>query len=393
MTVVGCGAAGNNAALNLALSGVGELRFIDPDFVEPSNLTRSPLFRPERLGGRTRHKACEIALGALAYAYAREPVARYAVARVEALGLGALQGSHAVVAAVDSMRIRALLGDATRLLGIPLVEIGFLAPRGHVTVFPNRSAEEPDWCCLHPPTDHGGLSCSLYARAVEATGRIAATQTVASTFGSLATEAVIQALHGEFPLGGRLLELDVRSGASRTLELALDPRCAGAHRRWGEVRRLDAHAGGPLTAVFDALRGEMRDPVVRLPAPFVVEVPCAACGHAVRVGRPAWALTEPPVCRKCPETPTAWSHVISVTEVSADDPLAARHARTLGLAPGSIVEVFDRATEAWDLVAVQLAGGVEDLFLTRRRSARPSASPVTPDPEADAEPALAHDDA
>src|SRR5258708_4853088 len=42
--IVGCGAIGASAAQLLARAGVGRLRVIDRDFVEPSNLQRQALF-------------------------------------------------------------------------------------------------------------------------------------------------------------------------------------------------------------------------------------------------------------------------------------------------------------------------------------------------------------
>src|SRR5260370_4393201 len=42
--IVGCGAIGATAAQLLVRAGVGRLRLIDRDFVEPSNLQRQALF-------------------------------------------------------------------------------------------------------------------------------------------------------------------------------------------------------------------------------------------------------------------------------------------------------------------------------------------------------------
>src|SRR3954471_13616406 len=62
--VVGAGALGNEVLKNLALLGVGTTYVIDLDTVEPSNLSRSVLFRAED-GGRGKaevaaRRACEI---------------------------------------------------------------------------------------------------------------------------------------------------------------------------------------------------------------------------------------------------------------------------------------------------------------------------------------------
>src|SRR4051794_37285813 len=44
VAIVGCGATGSAIASLLARAGVGDIRIIDRDFVEPSNLQRQSLF-------------------------------------------------------------------------------------------------------------------------------------------------------------------------------------------------------------------------------------------------------------------------------------------------------------------------------------------------------------
>src|SRR4029077_14236735 len=44
VAIVGCGATGSATASLLARSGIGTLRIIDRDYVEPSNLQRQSLF-------------------------------------------------------------------------------------------------------------------------------------------------------------------------------------------------------------------------------------------------------------------------------------------------------------------------------------------------------------
>src|SRR5690242_10836603 len=51
VAIIGCGATGSVLASLLARSGVGTLRIIDRDYVEPSNLQRQSLF--------DEHDACE----------------------------------------------------------------------------------------------------------------------------------------------------------------------------------------------------------------------------------------------------------------------------------------------------------------------------------------------
>lgn len=381
--LVGAGAAGCNIALDLALSGVGELRIVDFDHVEASNVSRAPLFKRERLaGGRVRHKAREVAQGFLSFALASDPLARFATVPIEALGLGAFRGVDVVISAVDSFRVRAWLSDAARRCGIPFVECGFSAPRGHVSVFPNRASDEPCWRCLMPNVSSGGASCTLYARQIASEGRVPATQTVAAVFGALAAEAALLALHGEFPLGGRMRDLDVRTGRGSTIEVVADPCCTG-HDRLGEVTDVAVAASAPLSSLFEAVHGLVADPLVHLPMPFLTRAPCALCGASVSIGKPVWSVREPPVCRTCPKVLQLHGlGVVTQSTVTRSDELSARPCRALGIAPGAILLVEDGVTQ--DALSVRIAGTVDDLFTSRRRDAPATADHARADSDADA---------
>jgi len=371
ITLIGCGAGANNEALNLALAGVGELRFVDFDTIEPSNLTRSPLFRRDVLrSGQPRHKARELANAALELSYAARPIVRFATSRIEELGMGALVGSGAVISAVDSFAVRALLSDWCRLLQIPLIEGGFSGSRCHVTVWPNQRPDEPCWRCVHPDVTYGGVSCTTYARAVAATGAVPATQPLAAAVGAIMAEAAILALHGQFPLGGRLWSFDVRSGESSVFDIGRDEHCPGVHRQISPPRPLAARSCEPLKKVFDAVRDALAEPVVHLPFPFIVEAPCANCGATLHIGRPSWSLREPPTCAQTCAPPDEAEHgeLFVVTQVRAGDALATRRCRTLGLPPAAVFEIEDAATG--ELHAVALDGTVENVFSTKTREAR-----------------------
>ncbi len=372
VTLIGAGAAGNNIALPLALSGLGEIRIVDDDHVEPSNLTRSPLFRRDRLVGATkRYKAKEVAMGALGFSFADTPIVRYAVARIEALGLGALAGSGVVISAVDSFAAREYLSDATRLLRIPLVEVGFSGSQGHVTEFPNRSADDPCWRCLHPSAGVGpnGISCTTYARAVAEQGRTPATQPLAAVFGALAAETAVQVLHGNFPLRNKLVQLDIRTGRSDVIDISPDADCPGAHRCLEEIERLPVSADEPLRRVFEVLAGRFGDLAVELPHPFLVEAPCELCGARVTVMKPAWAVRSVPKCRHCPEKPPSGpARLAVVTSIASDSRLAHAKCRKLGLPQGTIFEVRERGVS--DRHVFQLVGSADDLFTSVKRKER-----------------------
>jgi molybdopterin/thiamine biosynthesis adenylyltransferase len=360
--VVGAGAGGSNVIQNLALSGVGDIRLVDCDRIEVSNITRSPLFSREAARNRLP-KAQVAARAALELSHAMAPAIRFAGRRIEELGLAVFAGVAVVVSCVDSWIVRAYLSDCCRLLGIPLVEGGFGGHAGNQTVFQNAAADEPCWRCLHPDVPTGRAPCSLYAHEVESQGMVPATQPLAATFGGLAAQAAIGASHGEFPLGGSLLHLDTRTGRCGRFSVTPHPECPGVHRLLGEPVPIPIHVTDTLGALLRMLEPIVRAPVVRLRSPFVVEAPCDACGGAVKVMAPLFALDTAPRCEpgSCRYAPTDRGFVaISAVDGSSglgDEPLS-----RFGFVPGDIVDVGSLDGEGG--VAVRLAGDAGALFTT-----------------------------
>lgn len=379
--VVGAGALGSNVVQTLGLSGVGELRIGDFDFIEPSNATRSPLFpKAATLGTKRRSKAKELAKGALELSYAEEPVVRYACSRVEALGLGALAGSDVIISAVDSFRARAWLSDAARLLGIPLVEGGFSGSRGQVSVYGNATADAPCYSCLNPTAEAGGISCTLYARGVLSEGGIPATQTIAALTAAYVAEAAIRLLHPDgSPLAEKLLTFDVKEGKGSLINLTTDPECPGVHRRIGEIRELTVRASEPVANIFEALP-DIREPELILPADYLVEAPCARCGRRVHIGRPEWDVHEAPACSVCgvtgEESGSRKVGVVVASRVRPGDLLGKRSCRKVGIPPLGIAEVVDGTSGESTWIA--LDGSLDDLYAAKRGI--PLRAEAMPDP-------------
>lgn len=87
--IAGAGALGQNTALNLALSGVGELRIVDRDLFEEHNRTRSPLFPlPEEQEIYGLDKASVVARKLGRLMTAPTPVIRWANQWIQELGDG-----------------------------------------------------------------------------------------------------------------------------------------------------------------------------------------------------------------------------------------------------------------------------------------------------------------
>lgn len=363
--LVGAGALASNVAQNFAMCGVGELRLTDFDVIELTNLTRSPLFPRESVrGSKPRFKSRTLASEVLRLSYAEHPIVRSAITQYEELGLGFFEGVSVIVSAVDSFAARADLSDIARCLGIPFVEAGFRGSSGNISVFANRAAEEPCFRCTLPRTAiRGGVSCALYARQVVAEGRTPATQSVAALFGALVAEAAIAAIHGEVPLSGHTLSLDLRSGKSVLANVTADPMCPGSHTIWEKIEPVEVSADEPVATLLRKAGAPFTEPALRLPRPYVVSAPCERCGRAVNIQTPAWRVKEPPACKSCPEGEVRWGVAPQVlTSIGVNDSFAKRPLSRFGIRPRDVLEIEDQATG--DSRVVLLMGSIDDLLLT-----------------------------
>jgi adenylyltransferase/sulfurtransferase len=109
VAIVGCGATGSAVTSLLARAGVGTLRIVDRDYVEPSNLQRQSLF-DENDARESVPKAVAAArqVGRFNSAIAVEPhVADLIPANVESL----LGGAHLILDGTDNFETRYLIND------------------------------------------------------------------------------------------------------------------------------------------------------------------------------------------------------------------------------------------------------------------------------------------
>src|SRR5438477_5998708 len=109
VAIVGCGATGSAAAALLARAGVGTLRIIDRDYVEPSNLQRQSLF-DEADAAESLPKAIAAArkIAAFNSAIVVEPkVDDLIPANIETL----LQGMDLILDGTDNFETRYLIND------------------------------------------------------------------------------------------------------------------------------------------------------------------------------------------------------------------------------------------------------------------------------------------
>ena len=117
--LVGCGALGTALAGLLVRAGLGRLRIIDRDFVEPSNLQRQTLFdESDAREALPKAVAAERKLRAINSSVAAEGV----VADLTPQNVQELLGSFPLILdGTDNFETRFLVNDAAVKLGVPWI--------------------------------------------------------------------------------------------------------------------------------------------------------------------------------------------------------------------------------------------------------------------------------
>jgi molybdopterin-synthase adenylyltransferase len=151
VAVVGCGATGSAVAGLLARAGVGTLRIIDRDYVEPSNLQRQSLF-DENDAAESLPKAIAAArkIGAFNSHITVEPKVEDVVpGNIEAL----LEGIDLILDGTDNFETRYLLNDYAISTGRPWI---YSAAVGSYAVTLNVIPGETSClACIFPDSPHG----------------------------------------------------------------------------------------------------------------------------------------------------------------------------------------------------------------------------------------------
>lgn len=212
--VVGCGALGGAAAQWLARAGIGELRLVDRDIVELSNLPRQVLFSEE--DAREGRPKADAAARALAAAGGPTRVEAFAE-HVDARALGRLGGDvDLIVDGTDNMATRYLINDHCVKHGIPWIYGGVVSGAGlAMAVHPG---EGPCLrCVFRDPPPPGSLpTCDTAGVIGPAVGLVA----------SMQAGLALRLLGGTSPPpAGALLQLDAWGGDVRRLDVPRDDAC------------------------------------------------------------------------------------------------------------------------------------------------------------------------
>ncbi|MFH1636868.1 MAG: HesA/MoeB/ThiF family protein [Candidatus Woesearchaeota archaeon] len=132
-TIVGCGALGSTAAELLARAGIGELKLIDRDIVEESNLQRQSLFTEADVG-KSKARACETWIRAINRSVKVK-------AHPEELNCSNLRllDSDIVLDCTDNIATRLLINEYCRKNSIPWIYTAVIGTTGMLlNIIPKR---------------------------------------------------------------------------------------------------------------------------------------------------------------------------------------------------------------------------------------------------------------
>ncbi|MGA8012390.1 MAG: ThiF family adenylyltransferase [Candidatus Acidiferrales bacterium] len=239
--LVGCGALGTVVANLLVRAGVGRLRIIDRDFVEPSNLQRQTLFDEAD------------ARDALPKAIAAERRLRAINSGVEIEGIVAdvtpkniaelLSGCALILDGTDNFETRLLVNDAAISLGMPWIYAAAIGSYGvTMTIRPGQTA------CLACLVEGGNESAAIgSAYGIEATcDTVGVLGGAAGAIASIEATEAIKLLAGKpEALHGRLVSCDVWTGKFQSIRVARNSECRACARR--EFTFLDGVAQPHIT--------------------------------------------------------------------------------------------------------------------------------------------------
>jgi molybdopterin/thiamine biosynthesis adenylyltransferase len=353
--VVGAGALGNEVIKNLALLGVGTSFVIDRDEVEPSNLSRSVLFRRSD-GGRPKAE--------VAAARAREINPEVAVVPLRGdvttdVGLGLFADVDVVIGCLDNREARLWVNRQCWKVGTPWVDAGIQEIQGVVKVFvpPDSACYE----CAMTERDYQLLnhrySCPLLRRDEILEGKVPTAPTIASMMAALEVQEALKLLHGLPVSAGCAMVFNGVTNQFYTTHLPFRDDCL-SHETYPPPVELPLGHDAPAAVLFGAARGHLgagfEGPLTLvLDRDLVVSLACPRCGWQAEVLRPRTrvAMSEA-VCPHCREA--ALPEVVS--EVAESSPLAAHALARLGVPPYDIVRLEADDHTAFVLLAADRPG-------------------------------------
>ncbi len=344
--VVGAGALGNEALKNLALLGVGTVIVIDLDDVEPSNLSRSVLFRAED-GGKSK---AEIAARRAMEINPEVSIRPIKGDVITDLGLGLFADVDVVIGCLDNREARLWVNRQCWKVSTPWVDSGIQEIQGVVKVFvpPDSSCYE----CTMTARDYQLLnlrySCPLLRREDILAGKVPTAPTIASMMAALEVQEALKLIHGMPVAAGSALVFNGVTNQFYSTKLPFREDCL-SHETY--PRPIELAIGHSSTALdlFDAARPTLSGPSsLALDRDLVVSIDCPRCGWKNEILRPRTKVRmAEAICPTCNQE----GRPEIVGSIEEDSPLAARPLAELGIPPYDIVRVVGEEGSGFYLLA------------------------------------------
>jgi molybdopterin-synthase adenylyltransferase len=298
--VVGAGALGNEVVKNLALLGIGTTYLIDLDVVEPSNLSRSVLFREED-GGQSKAEAAARRASELNPEITIIPLHGNVITD---LGLGLFADVDLVIGCLDNREARLWVNRQCWKTSTPWIDAGIQEIQGVVKVFvpPDSACYE----CAMTQRDYQLLnlrySCPLLSRDDIIAGKVPTAPTIASMMAALQVQEALKLLHGLPVAAGSALVYNGVANQFYSTKLPFREDCL-SHETYPEPVELPLGCGSAVAQLFDAARSRLDGPLrLVLDRELVVAVDCPRCGWRVEVMRPRVKVkSTDAVCPTCRE--------------------------------------------------------------------------------------------
>ncbi|MBX6313520.1 MAG: ThiF family adenylyltransferase [Isosphaeraceae bacterium] len=348
--VVGAGALGNEVLKNLALLGIGTTYVIDLDEVEPSNLSRSVLFRAED-GGQPKaevaaRRAKEINPDITVHALRGDVITD--------VGLGLFRDVDVVIGCLDNREARLWVNRQCWKVNTPWVDAGIQEIQGVVRVF--VPPDSPCYECGMTAMDYQLLnlrySCPLLRREDLQAGKVPTAPTIASMMAALEVQEALKLIHGLPVAAGSLLVFNGVANQFYTTRLPYRDDCL-SHETYPEPVEAPLGCSSTVLELFQVARAALRGPLtLALDRDLVTSLDCPRCGWSAEVMRPRTKVRQSEaICPTCREP--ARPEMVSAIEEGS--PLVSRPLAALGIPPYDMVRVDGADGSGFFLLAADRA--------------------------------------
>ena len=350
--VVGAGALGNEVMKNLALLGLGTIYLIDFDTIEPSNLSRSVLFR-EQDGGRSKALVAAERSRELNPGVTVIPIHGDVIADI---GLGLFADVDLVIGCLDNREARLWVNRQCWKTSTPWIDAGIQEIQGVVKVFvpPDSACYE----CAMTERDYQLLnrrySCPLLSRDEISSGKVPTAPTIASMMAALQVQEALKLLHGMPVAAGSAHVYNGVANQFYTTKLPFRSDCL-SHETYPSPVELSVGHKQTAAEFFEAVRPHLPGRLhLILDRELVVAIECARCDWRSEVMRPRVKVRSAEAnCPNCREP----ARPVFESGIDHDSPLAAQPLSRLGIPPYDILRVDGEAESGFFLLAADRQDG------------------------------------